>query len=234
MKKKKVVIIGFCITIAIALVSVIINTVAFYLPAKRKQEENERLLKEYYQTKVEAFEQENSALSNVDIVFLGDSLTDGYDVATYYNEYTAVNRGIGGDTTFGLENRLKVSAYDINPKVVCVLIGGNNLSTMMQNYEQIITKLKTNLPSSKIVLLSLTALGGNFASKNKVVIENNQYIKSLAQKHSVEFVDLFTALYDYDSGEIKSAYTTDGAHLSNQGYEVITSKIKPVVSALIE
>ena len=236
MKNKKITFISIACAGAvfvIALICVMINVFAFYLPAKRKREETEKFIREYYQTHVEAFIEENKTLSNVDVVFLGDSLTEGYNLSQYYPEYTAVNRGIGGDTTFGLENRLQVSAYDLSPKVVCMLIGGNNLSTMFQNYEQILIELKENLPNANVVLLSLTAMGGVWARNNPLAIENNQRIKSMAEYYQFEFVDLFTPLYDYKTGEIKDGLSIDGVHFSEDGYTIVTNQIKPILENLL-
>ena len=87
---------------------------------------------------------------------LGDSLTEGYDIVKFYPYYKVVNRGIGGDTTFDLEKRLKVSAYDLKPKVLVMLIGANNFKTMFNNYERMVSSIKENLPNTEIVLLSLT------------------------------------------------------------------------------
>ena len=88
---------------------------------------------EYYEYKVNLFRQENASLKpgEVEVAFLGDSLTDLCDVKKYYQPYNVVNRGIGGDTTDGLLNRLDVSAYAFQPKVVVVLIGINNYPTML-------------------------------------------------------------------------------------------------------
>ena len=115
----------------------------------------------YYNGKIEIFEKENEEFkgTDVDVVFLGDSLTDGYDVKRFYPEYTVLNRGISGDTTVWLEERLDVSLYAIQPKVAVMLIGANNISTMLENYE----------------------------------------------------------------------YTTDGGHLTEKGYEVLTAAIKPAI-----
>lgn len=50
-----------------------------------------------------------------DVVFLGDSLTDVFALKKYYPEYSTFNRGISGDTSYGLLSRMKVSAYDALP-----------------------------------------------------------------------------------------------------------------------
>ena len=96
-------------------------------------------------------ENEEYADYEVDVAFLGDSLTDMYDVKTYYPQYLVSNRGIGGDTTFDLENRLQASVYDLKPKVAVMLIGANNFDTMFDNYERILMGLDEHLPNPKII-----------------------------------------------------------------------------------
>ena len=137
-KNKKIVISIGAIAIALA---IIFACVYFFkvLPDKKAQEEWARQVREYYDNKIQLYESENLILGDnqTDIAFIGDSLTDAYDVKSYYPEYTVTNRGIGGDTTFGVEERLKVSLFDIKPKVVVMLIGANNMDTMFDNYENI-------------------------------------------------------------------------------------------------
>jgi lysophospholipase L1-like esterase len=51
----------------------------------------------------------------------------------------------------------------------------------------------------------------------------------LAEKHGYEYVDLYSALLNLDSGEIYPEYTIDGGHLTAEGYEVLTAKITPAI-----
>ena len=202
------------------------------LPRYIKDQKLKKLTEEYHNTKVAAFEKENPGLNDVDVVFLGDSLTDGCDLNKYYPLYTAVNRGISGDTTDGLLNRLKVSAYDVEPTGVVLLIGVNDISRgvkpseLYENYEKIITGLKENLPDTIIIWCSMTALGGKSAKYNDTVIIGNQKIKLLAEKYDCVFVDLFSPLCDAEIREIREEYTVDGTHLTDAGYQVITREIK--------
>ena len=206
-----------------------------YLPNEEEKAEHERLVREYYEAKIALYEQENERYSDyeVDVAFIGDSLTDGYDLEKYYPQYITANRGIGGDTTFGLEERLAVSVYDLKPKVVVMLIGGNNLDTMFENYEDILVGLGENLPNTKIVLVSLTAMGKDWARKNNLAAFNNVKIKALAEKYGYSYVDLFTPLLDVDTNEIRSEYTNDGAHQTDLGYEVFTSEITTVIEKIL-
>ena len=110
----------------------------------------------------------NKHANNVDVVFLGDSLTEGYDVQSYYPNYNVLNRGIGGDTTVGVEKRLDVSVFDANPKITAMLIGANNMSTMLDNYENILIKYQEKAPNMKVVLLSLTSMSKEWGRKNEL------------------------------------------------------------------
>ena len=198
------------------------------------QSDNDIML-EYYNGKIELYKTENEGLTEpVDIVFLGDSLTDGYDVSHFYPEYKVLNRGIAGDTTVGLEKRLKISLYDVKPKVAVMLIGANNMDSMLENYEEILIGFKENVPNTKIILLSLTSMSGEWGRKNQLAAYNNVQIKMLANKYGYEYVDLYSALLNLETGEIYDEYTTDGGHLTEKGYEVLTKQITPVVDKILK
>ena len=191
---------------------------------------------EFYNGKLAMFQEENQeyAHKTVDAVFLGDSLTDGYDVKSYYPEYTVLNRGIGGHTTIWLEKRLDVSLYSVKTKVAIMLIGANNMETMFENYQRILQSFKENVPKTKIILLSLTSMGREWGKKNQLAAYNNVKIKKLAEQYGFEFVDLYSALLNLEDGEIFDEYTTDGGHLTPKGYEVLTNCIKPVLQKLVD
>lgn len=208
------------------------------LDIKETKNENEikNKLTEYYNDKINSYKTENEKYQEyqVDIAFLGDSLTDGYDVKTYYSEYVVVNRGIGGDTTFGLEERLDVSVYDLKPKVIVMLIGINNLDSMFENYEKILEGFKTNLPDTKVILLSLTPTGLKLKERNPNICLSNVMIHKLAIKYDYEYIDLYTPLFDNETKEIYSKYTSDGIHFSVEGYDLITSIIKDKLNEILK
>lgn len=197
----------------------------------KKEKELEKLIQEYRTNKIIKYQEENAKYDDyeIDIAFIGDSLTDGYDVEKYYSDYLVTNRGIGGDTTFDLENRLQVSLYDLKPKVVVMLIGANNFNTMFENYERILKGLIDNLPNTKVILLSLTSMGSKWGKNNQIAAYNNVKIEKLANKYSFKFIDLYYPLFNLETGEIYEEYTTDGGHLTSLGYEVLTKEITPIV-----
>ena len=205
------------------------------LSCSNEDAELKAALAEYRNNKIAAYEEENAKYADyeIDVAFLGDSLTDGYDVAKFYPNYRVSNRGIGGDTTVGLEERMQVSLYDLKPKVAVMLIGANNMDTMFDNYEDILIGFRENLPETKIILLSLTSMSGEWGKRNQLAAYNNVKIKMLAQKYSYTYVDLYSALMNLETGEIYSEYTTDGGHLTERGYEILTREITPAVALAI-
>ena len=232
---KKRYLIPLC-ALLLALIALAVVWISVILPEKREEERRQEIFRGYYNAKLEQYARDNAEYDDyeVDVAFIGDSLTDGYDLATYYPQYVTANRGIGGDTTFGLQDRLQVSLYDLKPKVVVMLIGANNMDTMLQNYESILQDLKQNLPESKIVILSLTAMGGeHWGRKNQLAAYNNVSIKLLAERYDYEFVDLFSVLYDVSIGEVYEGYTTDGGHFTPLGYSIVTAEITPVLKELL-
>ncbi len=224
---------------AVAVVILGVSCTLYFGHFKPKAEREERqrqnliLFQRYYDGKLAEYAEENETIGEVDVAFIGDSITDGWRLEEYFPIYKTANRGISGDTTFGVEKRLKVSLYDINPRVVVMLIGGNNLDTMLENYEDILVSLKENLPDTRVVLCSLTAMGGEWSRNNKKAVANNTEIKRLAEKHGYTFVDFFTPLYDADSG-IKAGYAADGVHPNDICYRVMADILSPVLERLLD
>ena len=224
------------VAVGLAVIALLVVVFGFLLPDYLKEQEHKRQVREYTQKKLSGYEDENLLYGDyeVDVAFLGDSLTDGYDLATYYPQYVVSNRGIGGDTTKTLEQRLQVSVYDLKPKVVVMLIGANNPHDMFDNYEDILLGLRRNLPETEIILLSLTAMGDEWGRNNQVAAYNNVKIELLAKKYGFFFVDLFTPLYDVDKGEVYEGYTVDGGHFTPLGYENVTMLVTPVIEDALQ
>lgn len=228
-------IVGICVAVSLLLLAVLYAVI--FLPGDLQEREWARQAQEYRAAKLSQFEGENTAYEDyeVEVAFIGDSLTDGYDLEKYYPQYVTSNRGIGGDTSFDLEKRLQVSLYDLKLQVVVMLIGANNPETLLDNYEKILVGLQKNLPETDVVLLSMTAMGGDLWGKRNVqACYNNVSIRLLAEKYGYTYVDLFTPLYDVSTGEVYEGYTVDGGHFTPEGYAVVTAQITPVLEDILD
>lgn len=234
-KKKRIILLAAAIIALVAIIIGLLYLFLGYLPEKRKREELIQAAKEYYEDKLVLYAEENEKYADyeVDIAFIGDSLTDGYDVESYYPEYKVENRGIGGDTTHGLLARLDVSVYQLKPKVIVMLIGANNFDTMFEDYEDLIIGIKENLPETELVICSLTSMGREWGKNNHKAAFNNVKIKAYAEKYGCPYVDLYTPLLNFETNSIYEHYTTDGGHLTAEGYEVLTAQIKPIVNEIL-
>ena len=233
-RKKRILLTALISAVALAIAAALLFL--WILPAIKQKKDEEALrqaFRDYYNTKVASYAAENPSMVGVDVAFLGDSLTDGYDVAAYYPEFTTANRGIGGDTTFGVEERLKISLYDLKPRAIVMMIGSNNVHTMFENYEALLGGISEHLPDTEVILLSIPPTAGDYRDRNVRIALNNVRIKALAEEYGFSYVDVFSALLDHDAEELRAEYTTDSVHFTPLGYEVITSLVKPVLSDLL-
>ncbi len=224
------------LTLVIALAAWLTYYLTVTLPDQKKRDAQMKEYLAFYAEQLVKYEAENKQYDDyeVDIAFVGDSITAGYDVARFYPEYTVTNRGIGGETTYGLIDRLAISVLDLKPKVCVMLIGGNNKDTMFEDYEDILIAFKEQMPETKVVLLSHSPTGRDYADWNKTMTYNNVKVKLLAEKYGCEYVDIYTPLFDIETGEMKAEYTPDGIHHTEAGYKVITAVVKPVVDELLK
>ena len=117
-KKKRALIIAIAVLCAAALITGLCFFIS-WLNQRRKQAELARQVLEYTENKLAIYVAENEKYADyeVDVAFLGDSLTDGYPIEQFYPQFVVSNRGIGGDTTFTLQARLQTSVLDLKPKV---------------------------------------------------------------------------------------------------------------------
>ncbi len=236
MKNKKIIILIVLGAVLIAGAVGIIYYFTVKLPDIKRKEAQLKEYNEFYAEMLEQYAEENKLYEalEVDVAFIGDSLTAGYDVKSHYPEYLVTNRAIGGETTYGLEARLAVSVLDLKPKVCVMLIGGNNPDTMFEDYEDILITLKEQMPQTKIVLVSHAPTSGeHWGSRNELFAYNNVKIKLLAEKYGCEFVDIYSPMLDLETGKMNEKYTSDGAHFTNDGYNVYTEELKPVIDKLL-
>lgn len=196
-----------------------------------------------WEKKVNDFKEYNKYVKKGGIVFVGDSLTDNYNVYEYYKGLDVYNRGIGGDTTEGLLRRMDESIFELEPSKVVLLIGINDFelvkdsspNTIYQNILKIIDLIKERLPETEIILESLYPVNKSEDKKidiasvinkdNEKIKEVNNLIKDIK---GVTYVDMYSKLVD-EKGMLNIAYTMEGLHVNSVGYHVVTKEIRNIL-----
>ena len=165
-----------------------------------------------------------------DIVFWGNSLTNGCEWHELFGNPNIKNRGISSDVIQGLIDRSEPILKG-HPRKVFILSGVNDIShnlsadSVARVMEKLIVKVKTESPNTKIYLQSLLPVNNDFGrykamiGKENVIIETNKRFEALAEKHGIVWIDLYTRFVGPD-GKMKKEYTNDGLHLLGAGYIV--------------
>ena len=174
------------------------------------------------------------------IVLAGDSLTLWFPQDLLPPDHAWLNQGISGETTSGLAKRLKL--FDqAKPEAIFVMVGINDLlrgssdQEVLDAQEDMVNQLKKVHPKSTIVIqsvlprakesITVTNATQVEALSNDRVYQFNRRLAALAQQTGVEFLDL-QPLFSDNEGFLRSELTTDGLHLSTQGYLVWRSSIQ--------
>ena len=165
--------------------------------------------------------------SESDIVFLGDSLTNACEWHEFFRNIRLKNRGISGDTTNGLLNRID-EVIESKPRKVFMMIGindlnqGRNVEVILNTYKIILKSFQDKTSKTEVFVQSILPLNNqkrpNNGTNNKI-IELNAKLKNLAQEFSFHYIDLFSAFLD-ENNQLDARYTIDGIHLNGQGYLV--------------
>lgn len=180
--------------------------------------------------------------SKDDIIFLGNSITNGCEWAELLGNAHAKNRGISGDTTNGVLDRLHVITTG-KPSKVFLLIGINDLSgglsvdSIAKNVETIVKRIKKESPATRVYMQSVLPLNpvynmftGHMKRQADDVPVLNELLKKVAKRNRLTYIDLYAAFINPNTNEMNADYSNDGLHLLGKGYQKWAEIIKPYVA----
>ncbi len=195
------------------------------------------LFKLHWENRVKSFKEQNLALQNV--VLLGDSITEGFELQKYLPGRRVLNRGIGADIIGnalppddprGVLRRLDNSVFDCAATDVFLMIGINDLNIghtvdqLEAGYRELLTKIKSGAPTLKVHVESVLPTRGDHARQNAPVREFNQRLRMLANEFGYDYLDLHQLMTD-EKGELKTEFTDDGLHLKEPAYQIWREEI---------
>ena len=170
-----------------------------------------------------------------DVVFLGDSLTEGGNWVEMFPAISVKNRGINGDTIHGVLARLEVILRG-EPKAIFLLIGTNDLfllghlsdSQIISGYTRILEKIKVESPDTKVYVQSLLPRQRLFARR---ILGLNNEIQKIAGQFEYVYIDLFPNFATQEN-TMRPEYTNDDLHLLAEGYQRWCEILRPYVDTL--
>lgn len=180
----------------------------------------------------------------IDLLFLGDSITQGWNDnevwKRYYGPRNAANFGIGGDRTEHVLWRIENGEIDgISPKVAVLMIGTNNAKAntageIAQGIETIVKTLREKLPKTKILLLGVFPRDPSADSPLRAKLgEVNERVAKLDDGSMVTYLDIGKR-FTKEDGTLTTDVMPDFLHLSRKGYRIWADAMEPTLWKMLD
>lgn len=177
------------------------------------------------------------------VVFMGDSITDGWgrgQGTSFFPGKPYINRGISGQTTPQMLIRFEPDVIALEPKVVVILAGTNDIAgnTGPMSLEDTETNFKAMVAIArqnqiKVVLASLTPAYDYPWKPSVQPVEKiktlNAWLKAYAAKTDSIYLDYYSAMAD-DKGAMKPGISHDGVHPTKEGYAIMAPLAEKAIS----
>jgi len=181
-----------------------------------------------------------------DIEFIGDSITEGWEVAgknvwaQFYGQRKAINFGIGGDRTQHVLWRFEQGQLaGIKAKVAIVMIGTNNSNNqdnteaeILEGVTAIIQQIRTRQPDTKIILCAIFPRGKTFSIQRGKNLQVNQALARLDDGKNIFYIDIGSQLIEND-GSISKNIMPDALHPNEAGYKIWAAAVEPKLKELL-
>jgi lysophospholipase L1-like esterase len=196
---------------------------------------------------------EESKKGGVDLLFLGDSITDFWRIrgsnvwVKYYEPRHSLNLGISGDRTQHVLWRMQNGELDnIKPKVVVLMIGTNNTGKerdkttvrntppqVIEGVTAVVHDLRAKLPDTKILLLAIFPRGDGGPEQQAQIGEANVAIAKLDDGKMVKFLDLGKKFLDPD-GTLPKSVMPDLLHPNEHGYQIWADAMESTLAGMLK
>ncbi len=188
----------------------------------------------YWEQKVSLYD--HLPITENDIVFLGNSITDGGNFEELFKRSDVKNRGIRSDAIPGVIKRLDQVTKG-HPRKIFLLIGINDVShglsveALAKRYENLVDEIMKRTPETELYIQSVMPINNSFGiykglkGKENTVLQFNERIKKIAEDRDLKYIDLWQFLAD-SKGNLNRKFTNDGLHLTGPGYRVWTNGIR--------
>lgn len=183
----------------------------------------------------------------VGLLFLGDSITDGWSKNGEYTwmkfaPYNPANFGISGETTEQVLWRITNGELDgIDPKAVVIMIGTNNIGQFKDEkpewaaagVKKIVDTVKEKLPNTKVLLLGVFPRNEKDSDNRADVLAINKIISGYADGKTVTYLDIGEKFLDAN-GELPADVMPDKLHPNAKGYQIWYDAMIPTLEPLLK
>ena len=180
------------------------------------------------------------------VVFMGDSITEFWSRInpSFFELKPYINRGISGQTTPQMLKRFKADVLDLNPAVVVILGGVNDIArntgpTTIQRIASTIFEMEALAQANKIKVILCSVLPAyDFSWRPnqfpaEKIIALNLLIKKYALENGIYYLDYFIEMKDEKNG-LKKEYGPDGVHPNLAGYQVMGPLVEEAIQKVLE
>ena len=180
------------------------------------------------------------------IVFMGNSITESWSTVLpeYFSGKSYVNRGIDGQTTPQMLVRFRADVIDLQPKVVVILAGTNDIagntgpSTAKMIADNIISMAELARQNNILVVISSVLPVYDYSWKPGLepapkISKLNKIIKNYALNHRHTYLDYYAAMVDDKKG-LHEKYTSDGVHPNKAGYKVMATLADQAIAKTLD
>lgn len=186
----------------------------------------------------------NAALTTAPaVVFMGNSITDGWDNAhpEFFTDNNFACRGIGGQVSSQMLCRFRADVIDLRPKAVVILAGTNDIAGNngpIENEhiaENIVSMAELALAAGIRPILCSVLPAAQYPWRPEVesvpekIRALNDRLRQYAAERGLTWVDYYSAM-DAGDGSMRSEYTRDGVHPTPEGYAVMEAVIRPALA----
>ncbi len=186
-------------------------------------------------TKTETVEVDKFVLDD-NYLFLGDFLTDDYDLEEYFKDTFVVKSANRDDKVTDFLRELEDRVYKYNPSDVFIEIGLNDVlddkdeEEVVTKITEIVDRIKENRSYAKVYVESIYPVNREMdddllENANEKSTKINEKLRSMAEEKDVTYIDIYDLLADKD-GNLSEEYTDDGKSLNEDAYKLITDEIK--------
>jgi len=169
------------------------------------------------------------------MVFIGDSITDFWDLKKSFPDEDFVNRGIGGQTTSQMVLRFHQDVINLHPQAVIILAGINDIGAGMpldlieSNYAAMQEMARANRVAVYFASVLPTAQTRRDFPPDKIA-SLNHWLQEYCKNKGAVYIDYWSQLAS-NNGFLNPDYSIDGVHLNNAGYTVMQSVLTAALSS---